>query len=762
MCIKITYELVQILGMILCFMSFLFSTVFHTLALYYKTQSWPDNLRTNETISNNGEIHHDYFILNTMVICLVVDLVCLTLIVVRSWQKRLSSTKRPWIPRFVWMIAPYLYSSGVSQLIQTNLFKGDTWFLAWAYLLFVMVSFAILYLFVGILVNIPRMKIFWIANFQKNQNWSRKILRILDTTASILMLTGMIIGFASLFIDQFDIELEADGFLKDFNDQVQEFDQTMRELQTEFKKIIEDITITLTCEEQKQIISGTFAGSIVASFIPGLGTLLRPGARVARSILKASDKLSLLAKALRKIIGLGWKVSRTLPTLSHVLGANAKRIIIGTRLSYMVKLLPLLPPIYFGIYVLFGVFWPNRIVFFTKKQRLNHFDGRLWSWTQALFLLILAVLINSVVLHEMIQLLDNSIPFVKASIHYKYGWTVSLIASGFALCGTFLNWCVALVQKFKYAQDHENLTQAEQEWKDEIEKRKMVKVTTPHGDIYQMKTQANYGRSRISAWTWVLPILLTMMACAFGIAANMSPKIEMKAELKGDIKYLLEVSKDDFDALDGTVREVKEEDEKQCLPPTINSYIKANVNFEKVLKAPVIAFENLMHKFIDPIEQEFHQTYQAIKNGVKDTWKDYNLDYLGLIFNIPRFVCLLITFFGCFVSFLHTCQMTIIVEPRKIVDIYEKIAFFSIFYVIGSCMTIYSLLTSFGIPFCHMYVKFGHGFVYDVVADCILLATRTGMRNEFFFAIPKRKTTVTYDIPGVTDPGPNTPNQIIT
>ena len=70
-------------------------------------------------------------------------------------------------------------------------------------------------------------------------------------------------------------------------------------------------------------------------------------------------------------------------------------------------------------------------------------------------------------------------------------------------------------------------------------------------------------------------------------------------------------------------------------------------------------------------------------------------------------------------------------------------------------MTIYSLLTSFAIPFCHLYVKFGHGFVYDVVADCILLATRTGMRNEFFFAIPKKKTTVTYEIPGVTDPGTN-------
>jgi hypothetical protein len=70
-------------------------------------------------------------------------------------------------------------------------------------------------------------------------------------------------------------------------------------------------------------------------------------------------------------------------------------------------------------------------------------------------------------------------------------------------------------------------------------------------------------------------------------------------------------------------------------------------------------------------------------------------------------------------------------------------------------------LSSFGVPFYHIYVRFGHGFVYDVVADSILLATYIGMNNEFFFAIPKRKTTVTYSVPGVSDDGPNVPGQII-
>ena len=96
---------------------------------------------------------------------------------------------------------------------------------------------------------------------------------------------------------------------------------------------------------------------------------------------------------------------------------------------------------------------------------------------------------------------------------------------------------MALVQKIKYDKDYEHLTAAEESWKSEIEKRKMVAFKTPVGDIFQMKSQVSYGRSRISAWTWMLPLLLTLIACAFGIAANMKPKIKMKAEEKETSNY---------------------------------------------------------------------------------------------------------------------------------------------------------------------------------------------------------------------------------
>ena len=125
---KIIYEIVQIFGMFLCFLSFISATIFHTLAFYSKTQNWSENPGTNESVVTEGDSattpnevkKTDYFNLNTILICLLVELACLALIVVRSWQKRFTSTKKSWIPRFVWMIAPYLYSCGVSQVIKAN------------------------------------------------------------------------------------------------------------------------------------------------------------------------------------------------------------------------------------------------------------------------------------------------------------------------------------------------------------------------------------------------------------------------------------------------------------------------------------------------------------------------------------------------------------------------------------------------------------------------------------------------------------------
>ena len=63
----------------------------------------------------------------------------------------------------------------------------------------------------------------------------------------------------------------------------------------------------------------------------------------------------------------------------------------------------------FNISVLFGAFWPSRLVFFSKNQRQTHLSNRLQLWTLALVILIVAVLINTVLLDELVQLLDDGI-----------------------------------------------------------------------------------------------------------------------------------------------------------------------------------------------------------------------------------------------------------------------------------------------------------------------------------------------------------------
>ena len=109
-----------------------------------------------------------------------------------------------------------------------------------------------------------------------------------------------------------------------------------------------------------------------------------------------------------------------------------------------------------------------------------------------------------------------------------------------------------------------------------------------------------------------------------------------------------------------------------------------------------------------------------------------NLQYIGLLFTLPRMICLLVLLFGAFMAMIFKCQMQISCDslaPQKIVDAYGKIAIFSLIYVVGAQLALFNILSTFGIPFYHIYVEFGQGFVYDVVADSILIATYIGKKH---------------------------------
>ena len=50
----------------------------------------------------------------------------------------------------------------------------------------------------------------------------------------------------------------------------------------------------------------------------------------------------------------------------------------------------------------------------------------------------------------------------------------------------------------------------------------------------EKRTQLKYKKERIGPWTWILPILLCLIACGFGTLANFHPKLEMMREPKGN------------------------------------------------------------------------------------------------------------------------------------------------------------------------------------------------------------------------------------
>ena len=61
--------------------------------------------------------------------------------------------------------------------------------------------------------------------------------------------------------------------------------------------------------------------------------------------------------------------------------------------------------------------------------------------------------------HSKLQIDER--PLAKVSLEYNLGWKMAMSASAFALLGTFLNWIAAFIMFFIYAEDHENLTNAE-------------------------------------------------------------------------------------------------------------------------------------------------------------------------------------------------------------------------------------------------------------------------------------------------------------
>ena len=143
------------------------------------------------------------------------------------------------------------------------------------------------------------------------------------------------------------------------------------------------------------------------------------GTRSAYYGVRAAHSLTNLARRLKSSATIIWKVSRTIMKLTNFMAKNMKKIIMASNSVDIMRMLPLLPPVVLGVYVMFGVFWPSRVVFFTAKQRQNHMSERFMRWTLALIVLVVAVLINTVLLDELVSLLGASSSDVFTNLEFR-------------------------------------------------------------------------------------------------------------------------------------------------------------------------------------------------------------------------------------------------------------------------------------------------------------------------------------------------------
>lgn len=102
--------------------------------------------------------------------------------------------------------------------------------------------------------------------------------------------------------------------------------------------------------------------------------------------------------------------------------------------------------------------------------------GNLYTWILALITLSVAIAINTALVDEVVRLLDENIPIAKIRLHRKLGWDLSMAASAFCLLAVVSYIIVYLILVIQTDKNHDNITNEELEWKEELEKREIVTI----------------------------------------------------------------------------------------------------------------------------------------------------------------------------------------------------------------------------------------------------------------------------------------------
>lgn len=326
-CLWLTHRTIQILGMVLCSTSFLVAMAFHVMNAIITGLSL-----TDEDASSSEVLETKVILMVSNFACIGIEMGCLFLLIVRAMEKNQRARSgshaggtKAWIPMYVWLISPYIFSCSVRQFLDTNhnnelvenmqVIIGNalsyTTMLGWFYLMSLLVVFGLLYILLGILMNFDHISAFCRLNFNRDRSGGRKTIRILDTMASILTLIGLVIGMSSIFIDQFSIEIDPDGVAKEVVESIEDFRTKIDPFQTEVKKLLKAIDKHFTCERVYETLGTGATVTLIASFFPGASSVASVGARSAYYGVRAGNALTNLARKFKRATQMILNISMT-------------------------------------------------------------------------------------------------------------------------------------------------------------------------------------------------------------------------------------------------------------------------------------------------------------------------------------------------------------------------------------------------------------------------------------------------------------------
>ena len=72
-----------------------------------------------------------------------------------------------------------------------------------------------------------------------------------------------------------------------------------------------------------------------------------------------------------------------------------------------------------------------------------------------------------------------------------------MAGNAFALAASFFNLIATFILQWQTSKDHENITNSEKDWQNELQKRELEQILTPHGVKLERRTQLKYKKERI-------------------------------------------------------------------------------------------------------------------------------------------------------------------------------------------------------------------------------------------------------------------------